>query len=128
MERISAEGLLLHRACLKCHHCHTSLRLGGYAFDRDDPNGRFYCTQHYRLPAKVQRPIPRRSQPRHVALSVVGAANTSDAGVSSAPLADGKSATSGRERQPETPERLAARERREGIARLDLLNRGMNRY
>lgn len=28
MEKISAEGLTLHRSCLKCHHCHTSLRLG----------------------------------------------------------------------------------------------------
>lgn len=64
MEKINAEGLILHRACLKCHHCHTSLRLGGYAFDRDDPEGRFYCTQHYRLPAKVIRPIPKRSMPR----------------------------------------------------------------
>lgn len=45
---------MLHRNCLKCHHCHTNLRLGGYAFDRDDPQGRFYCTQHYRLPAKPQ--------------------------------------------------------------------------
>lgn len=64
MEKISAENLVLHRACLKCHHCHTSLRLGGYAFDRDDPSGRFYCTQHYRLPAKIQRPIPKRSMHR----------------------------------------------------------------
>lgn len=61
MEKISAENLILHRACLKCHHCHTSLRLGGYAFDRDDPNGRFYCTQHYRMPAKVMRPAPKRT-------------------------------------------------------------------
>lgn len=28
MEKITAEGLTLHRSCLKCHHCHTSLRLG----------------------------------------------------------------------------------------------------
>lgn len=28
MEKINAEGLILHRSCLKCHHCHTNLRLG----------------------------------------------------------------------------------------------------
>lgn len=60
MEKISAEGLLLHRNCLKCHHCHTSLRVGGYAFDRDDPDGKFYCTQHYRLPAKQMRSAIRK--------------------------------------------------------------------
>lgn len=52
MEKISAENLVLHRSCLKCAHCHTNLRLGGYAFDRDSPNGFFYCTQHFRLPVK----------------------------------------------------------------------------
>lgn len=60
VEKISAEGLLLHRNCLKCHHCHTSLRVGGYAFDRDDPDGKFYCTQHYRLPAKQMRSAIRK--------------------------------------------------------------------
>ncbi|XP_033232869.1 F-actin-monooxygenase Mical isoform X8 [Drosophila pseudoobscura] len=58
MEKTTVEGLVLHRNCLKCHHCHTNLRLGGYAFDRDDPQGRFYCTQHFRLPSK---PLPQRS-------------------------------------------------------------------
>lgn len=60
MEKLSAEGLVLHRNCLKCHHCHTSLRVGGYAFDRDDPEGKFYCTQHYRLPAKQMRTTVRK--------------------------------------------------------------------
>lgn len=60
MEKLSAEGLVMHRNCLKCHHCHTSLRVGGYAFDRDDPEGRFYCTQHYRLPAKQIRSVTKR--------------------------------------------------------------------
>ncbi|XP_053694441.1 F-actin-monooxygenase Mical isoform X2 [Sabethes cyaneus] len=64
MEKISAEGLTLHRSCLKCHHCHTNLRLGGYAFDRDDPEGKFYCTQHFKLPSKVFKPLPKRSLPR----------------------------------------------------------------
>ncbi|XP_065722595.2 F-actin-monooxygenase Mical isoform X11 [Drosophila suzukii] len=58
MEKTTVEGLVLHRNCLKCDHCHTNLRLGGYAFDRDDPQGRFYCTQHFRLPPK---PLPQRT-------------------------------------------------------------------
>lgn len=98
MEKISAEGLLLHRACLKCHHCHTSLRLGGYAFDRDDPNGRFYCTQHFRLPAKVHRPIPRRSVQR------TRAAHRSELDVKHPTVTDHTS----------TPDRRADRDRREG--------------
>lgn len=60
-EKLSAEGLVLHRNCLKCHHCHTILRVGGYAFDRDDPEGKFYCTQHYRLPAKQIRSVARKT-------------------------------------------------------------------
>lgn len=65
MEKLSVEGLVMHRACLKCHHCHTSLRVGGYAFDRNDPDGKFYCTQHFKLPAKVIRPVTKRTYPRH---------------------------------------------------------------
>lgn len=60
MEKLQTENLVMHRGCLKCHHCHTNLRLGAYAFDRDDPNGRFYCTQHFRLPAKPTRPVVRK--------------------------------------------------------------------
>ncbi|XP_058980162.1 F-actin-monooxygenase Mical [Musca domestica] len=60
MEKLQTENLIMHRGCLKCHHCHTNLRLGAYAFDRDDPNGRFYCTQHFRLPAKPTRPVVRK--------------------------------------------------------------------
>lgn len=60
MEKISAEGLVLHRSCLKCHHCHTNLRLGGYAFDRDSPDGQFYCTQHFKLPPKEIKFVPKR--------------------------------------------------------------------
>uniref|UniRef100_A0A182JGE5 Uncharacterized protein n=1 Tax=Anopheles atroparvus TaxID=41427 RepID=A0A182JGE5_ANOAO len=64
MEKISAEGLTLHRSCLKCHHCHTNLRLGAYAFDRDAPEGRFYCTPHFKLPSKTLKPTVRKSTPR----------------------------------------------------------------
>lgn len=110
MEKISAEGLILHRACLKCHHCHTSLRLGGYAFDRDDPAGLFYCTQHYRLPAKVQRPIPKRSMQR------IRAKTETDAHHSVPKITTSNA--------KETNAEAAARDRREGIANLDLLNRG----
>lgn len=60
MEKSTAENLVFHRSCLKCHHCHANLRLGGYAYDRDDPDGKFYCTQHFRLPAKILKPIARR--------------------------------------------------------------------
>lgn len=61
MEKLSAEGLILHRNCLKCHHCHSSLRVGGYAFDRNDPDGKFYCTQHFRLPAKSIKPASKKT-------------------------------------------------------------------
>ncbi|XP_070490277.1 F-actin-monooxygenase Mical isoform X2 [Chironomus tepperi] len=62
MEKINAEGLVLHRSCLKCHHCHTNLRLGGYAFDRENPDGKFYCTQHFKLPPKDSKFVPKRLQ------------------------------------------------------------------
>lgn len=62
MEKISAENLVLHRSCLKCAHCHTNLRLGGYAFDRDSTDGFFYCTQHFRLPVKSMKVVSK--QPR----------------------------------------------------------------
>ncbi|XP_059612952.1 F-actin-monooxygenase Mical isoform X6 [Phlebotomus argentipes] len=67
MEKISAEGLVLHRSCLKCHHCHTNLRLGGYAFDRDSPDGLFYCNQHFKLPPKPYKPVTKRQPqfPKH---------------------------------------------------------------
>lgn len=98
MEKITAESLVLHRACLKCYHCHTSLRLGGYAFDRDNPQGLFYCTQHYRLPAKVMRPTPKKSLSRQKMRNEIDSSSKIET----------------------TPERI----RLEGIANLDLLNRG----
>ncbi|XP_055712879.1 F-actin-monooxygenase Mical isoform X2 [Phlebotomus papatasi] len=71
MEKISAEGLVLHRSCLKCHHCHTNLRLGGYAFDRDSPDGLFYCNQHFKLPPKPYKPVTKRQPhfPKHEEIS-----------------------------------------------------------
>jgi F-actin monooxygenase len=64
MEKLSVEGLVCHRSCLKCHHCHTNLRMGGYAFDRDNPAGLFYCTQHFRLPPKEIKLPAKRHLPR----------------------------------------------------------------
>lgn len=106
MEKISAENLILHRACLKCHHCHTSLRLGGYAFDRDDPNGRFYCTQHYRMPAKVMRPMPKRTT------------------LSRLPKTSMTNVDGVIEKQSGGKDKEVTPKRREGISNLDLLDRG----
>lgn len=33
---------------------------GGYAFDRDCPDGKFYCTQHFKLPPKDVKFVPKR--------------------------------------------------------------------
>lgn len=101
MEKLTAEGLVLHRNCLKCHHCHTSLRVGGYAFDRDDPEGKFYCTQHYRLPAKQMRSAVRR-YPQKPEIS------ESPASKNSSPF--------------KTPEKPASRA--ESLKQIDLLDRG----
>ena len=47
MERMSAEGRFFHRGCFRCEYCATTLRLGGYAFVRDDIlGGVFFCTPH----------------------------------------------------------------------------------
>lgn len=37
------------------------MRVGGYAFDRNDPDGKFYCTQHFRLPAKSIKPASKKT-------------------------------------------------------------------
>ncbi|KAM4571084.1 F-actin-monooxygenase mical1 isoform 2-T3 [Fundulus diaphanus] len=44
VERVSAEGMFFHRSCFTCHKCGITLRLGGYAFDKN--SGRFYCEMH----------------------------------------------------------------------------------
>lgn len=47
MERMSAEGRFFHRGCFRCEYCATTLRLGSYAFVRDDVlGGVFFCTPH----------------------------------------------------------------------------------
>lgn len=50
MEKMYAEHLVFHRSCFKCYHCNVLLRLGSYAFDKDDKEGKFYCNHHFRLP------------------------------------------------------------------------------
>lgn len=114
MEKISVENLILHRACLKCHHCHTSLRLGGYAFDRDDPNGRFYCTQHYRMPAKIVRPTPKRT-------SLSRGAQKTNVNV------DGLAMAGARDINMDKVEEFTPK-RRDGLSNLDLLDRGNVKY
>ena len=47
MERMSAEGKFFHRGCFRCEYCATTLRLGGYAYVRDDLlGGLFFCNPH----------------------------------------------------------------------------------
>ncbi|XP_059350656.1 F-actin-monooxygenase MICAL3-like isoform X8 [Daphnia carinata] len=47
MERMNAEGRFFHRGCFRCEYCATTLRLGGYAFVRDDLlGGVFFCMPH----------------------------------------------------------------------------------
>lgn len=36
--------------------------LGGYAYDRESQNGKFYCTQHFKLPPKESKFVPKRLQ------------------------------------------------------------------
>ncbi|XP_050329198.1 F-actin-monooxygenase Mical isoform X5 [Bactrocera neohumeralis] len=121
MEKITAEDLVFHRSCLKCHHCHTNLRLGGYAFDRDDPNGRFYCTQHFKLPAKAIRPVvrkPGQRKPTQQQQAAAAAAAAVDITVTTADAASGITQTD----LPKTPDKL--RGPADSVVQLDLLDRG----
>ncbi|CAL1604115.1 unnamed protein product [Knipowitschia caucasica] len=45
VERVSAEGLFFHRECFRCSSCHSTLRLGAYAFDPEQ--GQLYCQLHF---------------------------------------------------------------------------------
>nr|XP_036225143.1 F-actin-monooxygenase Mical isoform X22 [Bactrocera oleae] len=121
MEKITAEDLVFHRSCLKCHHCHTNLRLGGYAFDRDDPNGRFYCTQHFKLPAKAIRPVvrkPGQRKPTQQQQAAAAAAAAVDITVTTADAASGITQID----LPKTPDKL--RGPADSVVQLDLLDRG----
>lgn len=78
---------------------------GGYAFDRDDPEGKFYCTQHFKLPSKTyNKPVPKKSLPR-----------TPQA--DKQPLAAAAAAAS--TTQPSTPDSKSS-----GFINFDLLDRG----
>lgn len=35
---------------------------GGYAYDRETADGKFYCTQHFKLPPKESKFVPKRMQ------------------------------------------------------------------
>ncbi|XP_036324802.1 F-actin-monooxygenase Mical [Rhagoletis pomonella] len=121
MEKIAAEDLVFHRSCLKCHHCQTNLRLGGYAFDRDDPNGRFYCTQHFRLPAKAIRPVmrkPGQRKPTQQQQAAAAAAAAADITVPAGSAGDGTSPAD----LLKTPDKL--RGPADSVVQLDLLDRG----
>eukprot|EP00842_Homolaphlyctis_polyrhiza_P003985 jgi/Hompol1/4588/HPOL_003733-RA len=43
LERISVEGSVFHKNCLRCAHCSKVLSLGNYAAI----NGSFYCKPHF---------------------------------------------------------------------------------
>ncbi|XP_037823744.1 F-actin-monooxygenase Mical-like isoform X4 [Lucilia sericata] len=119
MEKLQTENLVMHRGCLKCHHCHTNLRLGAYAFDRDDPNGRFYCTQHFRLPAKAIRPVVRKPGQRKPTQQQQNEAAASAASVAKTPVPTYINSESGDE--PRTPDKRGPVD---NVAKLDLLERG----
>ncbi|XP_044256717.1 F-actin-monooxygenase Mical [Tribolium madens] len=55
MERLSAEGRFFHHGCFKCQYCHTQLRLGSYAFDRDGIyDHKFFCIHHYGMQGELR--------------------------------------------------------------------------
>lgn len=55
MERLSAEGRFFHHGCFKCQYCHTQLRLGSYAFDRDGIyDHKFFCIHHYGMQGEIK--------------------------------------------------------------------------
>ncbi|XP_065354133.1 F-actin-monooxygenase Mical isoform X3 [Calliphora vicina] len=119
MEKLQTENLVMHRGCLKCHHCHTNLRLGAYAFDREDPNGRFYCTQHFRLPAKAIRPVVRKPGQRKPTQQQQNEAAVIAASVAKTPVPSHLNSESGDE--PRTPDKRGPVD---NVAKLDLLERG----
>lgn len=49
MERVSANGLNLHRNCFRCAHCRTQLEVGGYCLSKAEgtEKAKLFCTAHY---------------------------------------------------------------------------------
>ena len=49
MERVSANGLSLHRNCFRCAHCRTQLEVGGYCLSKAEgtEKAKLFCTAHY---------------------------------------------------------------------------------
>uniref|UniRef100_A0A1I8PQS1 F-actin monooxygenase n=1 Tax=Stomoxys calcitrans TaxID=35570 RepID=A0A1I8PQS1_STOCA len=124
MEKLQTENLVMHRGCLKCHHCHTNLRLGAYAFDRDDPNGRFYCTQHYRLPAKPTRPVVRKPGQRKSAPQTKEDAAAATLGITPAEQTAELVVNSGDESGGDDPRTPEKRGPVDNVSKMDLLERG----
>ncbi|XP_012156083.1 F-actin-monooxygenase Mical isoform X10 [Ceratitis capitata] len=122
MEKVTAEELVFHRSCLKCHHCQTNLRPGGYTFDRDDPNGRFYCTQHFRLPAKAVRPVARKPGQRKPTQQQQAAAAAAAASEQALTAGDGASGVVPLADSLKTPDKL--RGPADNVVQLDLMDRG----
>nr|CAI5820400.1 unnamed protein product [Callosobruchus analis] len=77
MERLSAEGRFFHHGCFKCQYCHTQLRLGSYAFDRDGLYGyKFYCVHHFGMEGE----LPRVTRKPSLRLNVQAAKSPPDKG------------------------------------------------
>eukprot|EP01088_Endostelium_zonatum_P002821 TRINITY_DN1362_c0_g1_i2.p1 TRINITY_DN1362_c0_g1~~TRINITY_DN1362_c0_g1_i2.p1 ORF type:complete len:425 (+),score=179.07 TRINITY_DN1362_c0_g1_i2:40-1314(+) len=43
-EKLTAEGVIFHKACFRCTHCNNTIKLGNYA----SLNGRYYCKPHFK--------------------------------------------------------------------------------
>ncbi|XP_043285873.1 F-actin-monooxygenase MICAL3 isoform X2 [Venturia canescens] len=100
MERMSTEGKYFHRGCFRCEYCSTSLRIGNHTFDRDKDGGRFYCTQHFGLPGTMKTRVEKKKLP------LLNKENIPESSLPKKPALD----------KAKTP--------LEGVAGLDLLDRG----
>ena len=44
MEEVALDNKVFHKTCLKCTHCHSTLRMGNLAA----MNGQYYCKPHFK--------------------------------------------------------------------------------
>lgn len=65
---MSNKSAIKLRIFFRCQYCHTQLRLGSYAFDKDGQYGhKFFCVHHYGMqgelkpPTKVTRKVSSRA-------------------------------------------------------------------
>lgn len=51
---------------LRCQYCHTQLRLGSYAFDKDGMYGfKFFCLHHFGMMGELEPPkVARKASQR----------------------------------------------------------------